>query len=83
MCVSSNGAYHSFAINGLRAIKVFELLRSINIPKFSRKWDCPKMLEAAARYRRDYPEFFTPDLDLAFSLSGQIVFAQTLAPAAA
>lgn len=77
--ISTNGTYASYCVNGLRAIKLFELLRSIDIPKFDRKWNHPRFLETAARYRREYPEFFTPEYELAFDPSGKIVFAHTLA----
>lgn len=71
--------YYAFAVNGLKAIKLFDFLRRIDVPHFVRKWNNPAFLTLVETYRQKWPEFFAPDKELAFDPAGNIVFATTLA----
>jgi hypothetical protein len=70
-----DNSYHSLAIYGIRSIKIIDFFRRIDVPKFDRKWNNPEILTIIENYRRDFPEFFTPDQELTFDSAGSIVFA--------
>lgn len=69
---SANGAYHHYSVYGMTAIKLFEFLRHIDVPKLARKWESPTFLAAVATYRQDYPGYFTSDKEPRFDGSGNI-----------
>lgn len=69
---SANGNYHSYVVYGMSAVKMFEFLRTIDVPKFSRKWDNPAMLEAMAEYRTKWPEYFAAPNLIAFDEQGNL-----------
>ena len=75
---SVQGTYHHCRIYGMQAIKLFDFLRRIDVPKFARKWDNPAFLALVETYRQKWPEFFTPDKELSFDSAGNIVFASSL-----
>lgn len=64
---SSEGTYHHYSIYGMQAIKVFEFLRQIDVPKYDRKWQNPKFLEMCQKYREKYPYFFDKNQNLTFN----------------
>ncbi len=43
---------------GIKAIKLFEYLRSFPLPKLARKWENPKALEVVEFYKKKYPDLF-------------------------
>lgn len=75
---SSERTYHHYRINGMNAIKLFDFLRRIDVPKFDRKWSNPAFLALVDTYKQRWPEYFAPDKELAFNEAGNIVFASTL-----
>ena len=49
-------------LTGIRAAKVFELLRSIEVPKLDRKWKNEEFLAGIEEYKKRNPEFFTQEM---------------------
>lgn len=69
----ADGNYHSYTTYGMTAVKLFEFLRQIDVPRFPRKWDNPEFLAVAQTYRERWPEFFTPDKEVRFDSAGMFV----------
>lgn len=78
-----DGRYYHTSIYGLKAVKLIELMKTLPVPRYGRKWENPELLSIIEHYRRKWPEYFTPDQEMAFDPSGNIVFAHTLVEAAA
>lgn len=74
-----DGRYYHYSLYGMSAVKFFDFVRRLDIPRFARKWDNPAFLALVETYRQKWPEFFSPDKELAFDPAGNIVFASTLA----
>lgn len=68
------GAYYHYSINGMTAVKLIELCRSIDVPKFARKWENPIILNIIANYRQRWPEYFTSDMEQGFDEAGGLIF---------
>ncbi len=83
---SSEDTYHHYVVRGMVAAKLFLFLRQLPVPKFPRKWDNPAFLAIVERYREWWPEFFTPDMEVAFDENGNLPRRneiQTITPIAA
>lgn len=57
VCFCPRGWY-SFAIGGLRAAVILDYLRQFPVPKLSRKWDKPNVLEYVEQQKLKYPHLF-------------------------
>ncbi len=77
-----DGRYHHYTINGMVAAKLIEFFRTIDVPHFARKWDNPLILQIIDKYRVKWPEFFTPDKELAFDSAGTLIYKQSGLPTA-
>lgn len=71
---SAQNTYHSCNIYGMQAVKMFELLRTIDVPMFKRKWESPAFLTLVDQYKEKFPRFFAPDMELSFDETGSIVY---------
>lgn len=74
-----DGRYYHTSIYGLKAVKFIELMKTLPVPRYSRKWENPELLAIIDRYRQKWPQYFTPDQEMAFDSAGNIVFAKGLA----
>ena len=72
-----DGRYYHYSICGMTCVKLIELLRTIDVPRFKRKWDNPLILELIQGYHMKWPEYFTPEKELAFHDDGSIIWAAT------
>ena len=68
--------YYRYNINGMTAVKVIELFRTIDVPKFTRKWDNPNILQIIEQYKVKWPKYFTKEKQQAFNQEGNIVFVK-------
>lgn len=57
-----NGCY-KYTANGISAIYLFDLLRTINVPILSRKWNNPQTLNGISLVKKQHPDWFLTDLD--------------------
>lgn len=73
-----NGRYYHTSIYGLKAVKFIELMKTLPVPRYSRKWENPELLAIIDRYHQKWPQYFIPDQEMTFDPSGDIVFAHTL-----
>jgi hypothetical protein len=64
---------YRFGVNNIKAIKLFEFLRKINVPKFERKWHSEEVEKAMEEYRTKYPEIFTEEMAWRFDENDNIV----------
>ena len=65
--------HYIYCLGGLRAAKLFDLLRSMPLPKLSRKWENPEFLSLLATYKTKFPDFFTPEMVFSFDVSGNLI----------
>lgn len=65
--------YHNCNIYGIQAVKIFEFLRKIDVPRFARKWDSPAFLALCDQYHNKWPEMFVPEMEPSFDSSGNLV----------
>lgn len=70
---SAEGTYHHYRIYGMQAVKLFEFLRRIDVPKFARKWGNPAFLALAESYHQRWPDYFTPDKEVVFGPDGNLL----------
>lgn len=68
-----DGHYYHYNVYGISAVKLIELFRTINVPKFTRKWENPILLKIIDRYHEKWPELFTPETTPRFNSGDGIV----------
>ena len=49
---------YRWTVGGLRAAIIINSMRKINVPKFKRKWENPKVLEYADQKKKEFPKLF-------------------------
>jgi hypothetical protein len=54
---SYSNAYR-YSISGLKSLVIIDYLRQFPVPKLSRKWDQPQVLELIEKQKKQYPHFF-------------------------
>ena len=73
-----DGRYYHTSIYGLKAVKLIELMKTLPIPRYARKWENPELLTIIDHYHQRWPQYFALDQKMAFDPMGNIVFAKTL-----
>ena len=58
-----NDNTYIYYISGTKAIYLFDLLRTINVPILHRKWNNPKTINGIALIKKEHPDWFKKDLD--------------------
>jgi hypothetical protein len=53
----------SYALYGVKAIYLLELLKRVPVPVLDRKWNNPKVLEFIEKKKIEHPEWFTLSID--------------------
>lgn len=59
---SKNKKCLRLAFNGYKAALIFDYMRHVPVPKLSRKWENPAILEAVEKYKAKKPDLFNFDL---------------------
>lgn len=47
-----------YSVSGVRAIKLYELLKDIKVPKLARKWDNPLIKDCIDKQKLKFPKYF-------------------------
>lgn len=71
--ITTRGNRNSVSFYGITAIRLFDLLVQVDVPKFQRKWAKEDFLKVVEIYREKNPNLFTPETKLSFDENGNIV----------
>lgn len=71
-CVCHYENYYMYSVCGARAVRVFDLLRSLPCPHLTRKWHNPEILHTISLIKSKHPDLFKEANPLYFDSTGTL-----------